>query len=56
MTLSIGSLNIGLVLNDEGTEIVELSTEGELSIVTMLGMLALCQDSLLHGSMEAVEE
>ena len=50
--MTVGSIVIDLTLTDDGDEVTSVRVEGDLSVVTQIGLLAMAQDSILNGPEE----
>lgn len=50
--MTVGSIVIDLTLTDDGDEVTRVRVEGDLSVVTQIGLLAMAQDSILNGPEE----
>ena len=50
--MTVGSIVIDLTLTDDGDEVTSVRIEGDLSVVTQIGLLAMAQDTILSGPEE----
>ena len=50
--MTVGSIVIDLTLTDDGDEVTSVRVEGDLPVVTQIGLLAMAQDSILNGPEE----
>lgn len=50
--MTVGSITIDLTLTDDGDEVTSVRVEGDLPVVTQIGLLAMAQDSILNGPEE----
>lgn len=52
MEMNVGSITITYNMADDGDMLTDVSVEGELPIVTQLGLLELAKDSILIGTVD----
>lgn len=47
--MTVGSIVIDLALTEDGDEVSRVRVEGDLPVVTQIGLLAMAQDTILNG-------
>lgn len=48
MTTNIGSIHIGYEIWEDGDMVTTLTVEGDIPVVTQLGLLRMAEDTILH--------
>ncbi len=54
--IHVGSIHIGYDLADDGEPITTVTTDGDMPLVTQLGLLRLAEDTLMNGALDDEED